>query len=124
MVQSQNLAITGELIVSMPESERHFEVIDKPRYEAYPTQQDPSGEKNKKLAVLIKLSNEAQGIYYPNKTSANRMTTLCLQKLGNTEMDNWVGQKFYWGNILKQKIGSGLKDVLYVTDFWPVTSKS
>lgn len=117
MVQSEDLAITGDLIKGLQEKDRWFEVIGKPHYEPYPTAEDPTGMKKKKLAVAVKLASGAQGIYYPNTTSARKMTSLCLQKLGNTEMDNWVGCKFVWGNILTQKVGAAMKEVLYVTDF-------
>lgn len=114
MVTSQDLAITGDLIASMPESERWFEVVGKPYYETYNPVGNAENEK-KKMAIPVKLSNGASGIYYPNSTSSRKITSLMLVKLGNTEMDNWVGHSFVWGMILDQKIAGAMKKVLYIT---------
>ena len=120
MAEFEDLAITGELIVSMPISERWFEIIEKPSYENYPTEADPSGEKRRKHSIRIKLGNAQTGTYYPNRTSARRIATLTRE----SDMDKWVGKKFHWGEIVKQKVGNqGIKDVLYITDFYPVAEK-
>lgn len=119
MVEYKDLAITGDLIVSMPESERWFEIVDKPFYEEFTSYNDPT-KKQDKLVLPVKLSDGRSGSYYPNKRSHRAMARLA----GTTEMDDWVGKKFMWGKILKQIVGqSGEKDVLYVTSLYPITEK-
>ena len=119
MAEFEDLAITGELIVSMPEAERWFEVISEPVYEKYPTESDPTGETKKKLSVQIMLSNGQKGTYYPNKTSARRMATYTR----TTDMAKWVGKQFIWGEVVKQKVAGQTKDILYITSLYPITEK-
>jgi hypothetical protein len=119
MAEFEDLAITGELIVSMPEAERWFEIIEKPHYENYPTEKDPSGQEKRKLVLKVRLSSGQEGSYYPNKTSARRIATITKE----TNMDNWVGKKFIWGEIVKQKVAGQTKDILYITEFYPPVKK-
>ena len=120
MAKFEDLAVTGDLVTGMPEAERWFEIIDKPTYENYPTEGDPTGEKRRKLALKVNLGNGQSGTYYPNRTSARRIATLTRE----SDMDKWIGKKFFWGEIVKQKVGNqGIKDVLYITDFWPRAEK-
>ena len=99
MVEYKDLAVTGELIVSMPEKERWFLILDKPSYEEIQSYNDP--EKTiEKLFIPIRLSDGRTAQYYPNKRSHRAMARLTK----DTEMDNWVGKKFVWGKILKQTL--------------------
>src|SRR3990167_5475169 len=110
MVEYKDLAITGALIEEMPKDDRWFEIVSKPFYEELQSFNNPE-KKVEKLAMSIKLHDGRNGTYYPNKRSHRAMCRVAK----TTEMDNWVGLKFYWGKILKQIVGqSGEKDVLYV----------
>jgi len=119
MAEFEDFAITGEFVVNMKLEERHFEIVQKPGYENYPTENDPTGEKKRKLALKIKLSTGQTATYYPNRTSSRKIAVL----LGNTNMDSWVGKKFFWGQIVKQKVAGHDKDVLYITAIYPLVEK-
>jgi hypothetical protein len=119
MVEFEDLAITGELIKSMPEAERYFEIIEKPYYENYPTESDPTGEKKRKLCLKVRLGTGQEGTYYPNKTSARRIATITKE----TDMDKWLGKSFIWGEIVQQKVAGQTKDVLYITESYPRVEK-
>lgn len=119
MAEFEDFAITGEYVVNMKAEDRHFEIIEKPGYENYPTENDPTGEKKRKLALKVKLSTGQTATYYPNRTSSRRIAVL----LKDTNMDNWVGKKFFWGEITKQKVAGVAKDVLYITSEYPITEK-
>lgn len=120
MAEFQELAVTGELVMRMPESERWFEIIEEPIYENIPTPQDPEGKKKQKLSVPVRLSNGSRAMYYPNKTSGNRIATISM----STDMTKWVGQKFLWGTIVKQNVAGQMKDIIYVTEAWPRVAKA
>lgn len=119
MAEFEEFAITGEYVLQLPESERWFEIIEKPSYENYPTENDPTGEKKRKLSLKIRLSKGQVATYYPNRTSSRKIATLT----GLTDMDQWVGKKFIWGEITKQKVAGMTKDVLYVTSTHPQVVK-
>ena len=118
MVGYRDLAITGELVVNMPESERWFEVTDKPFYEELQSFNNPD-KMIEKLALSIKLSDGRNGTYYPNKRSHRAMARITK----TTEMDEWVGKKFLWGKIMKTMVAGQEKDVLYITDAYPKVEK-
>jgi len=119
MAQFEDFAITGEYVLNMKAEDRHFEIIEKPSYENYPTENDPSGEKKRKLALKIRLSTGQLATYYPNRTSSRKIAVL----LRDTNMDNWVGKQFIWGEITKQKVAGINKDVLYITECYPHIEK-
>lgn len=117
MSEFKDLAVTGELITGLAESERWFEVTAEPFYEAIENA-DPS-KKKEKLTLPVKLGNGQTGVYYPNRTSSRKMAVIAK----TTDMNKWIGMKFYWGNILKQNVAGQVKDVLYVTDSYPTVVK-
>ncbi len=119
MAEFEDFAITGEYVMNMKAEHRNFEIIEKPSYENYPTENDPTGEKKRKLSLKIRLSTGQIATYYPNRTSSRKIAVL----LGDTNMDNWVGKRFEWGEITKQKVAGVSKDVLYITNLWPKTEK-
>ena len=119
MAEFEDFAITGEFVKNMKPTERHFEIIQKPGYENYPTENDPTGEKKRKLALKVKLSTGQTATYYPNRTSSRKIAVL----LADTNMDNWIGKQFFWGQIRLQKVAGQDKDVLYITELFPLVEK-
>ena len=112
MVEFRDFAIAGELIESFPESERWFELIDEPYYKK---EDNPNEKDEESLIFPVKLSNGAQGKYYPNRTSSRRIAILNK----STNMSDWKNKKYLWGFIEKKNIFGGIKTIIYVTDFYP-----
>jgi len=114
MAEFKNLALTGDMIVKMPEAERWFEIVEEPSYESLTSFNDPS-KKVEKLILHIKLANGSLVDYFPN----TRSSRVIARSIG-TDMSKWIGTKWLWGKILKQLVGqSGEKDVLYITSEYP-----
>lgn len=120
MTEFKDFAVTGELVAKMPTEQRYFTIIAQPRYEPYPTPEDPEGKKKEKLALDVELSNGQKGVYYPNRTSARKIAALT----GKTDMNLWVGVKLFWGKVLQQQVAGQIKDVPYITDLWPLVTKA
>lgn len=118
MAEFKNLALTGEMIIKMPEAERWFEIVDEPKYESLTSFNDPS-KKVEKLLLPIQLSNGSKLDYFINTRSSRQ-----IARTIGTDMSKWKNTKWYWGKILTQLVGqSGEKDVLYVTSQWPIVEK-
>ena len=107
MVFVEGIAVSGDYIVDI--KDKHFHIVSKPKYELVPKINQPD-ETEKKLIILIELTDGSMLDYYPNKTS---IKTMC--KLWGYEMDNWMGKRFLFVTIL-QKIAGNDRNVLYVAD--------
>lgn len=113
MAEFKDFAVTGEYVSGLPETERWFELTEEPIYEK------KEGWKDEKLLFRVRLSNGTAGIYYPNITSQRRVANLNK----TTDMSQWKGKKYYWGFIEKKQAFGGIKEFIYITDFYPNTVK-
>jgi len=116
MSEFKDFAVSGEYVEGLPAAERWFELIEEPYYK---TEEFDKEKNEEQLVFPVKLSNGTIGKYYPNKTSARKVATLTK----TTDMAQWKGKKFYWGNIMKQQAFGKLQTVIYITDFYPAMEK-
>lgn len=105
----EDMAVTGELVYEIPESERWFLIRDKPYYEEH---EQKDGTKKKKVTIPIMLSDGRKGVYYPNRTSERKVAFLAR----TNKFAEWVGMVFLWGKIMDQNVFGDQKRVPYVTE--------
>lgn len=112
MTQFKEFKIRGEFIAALPEAERWFELIADPEYEKKEGYKD-------KIVMQVKLSDDTIGLFYPNTTSANVMANLNK----TTDMTKWKNKKYYFGYVHKRNIAGVMKEVVFITDFYPPKEK-
>jgi len=72
---------------------------------------DDESKQVEKLVLTVKLSDETELDYFPNKTSQD----IIRNKLGTRLMKEWVGKTFEW-EVQKQTIAGTKRNVLFVRE--------
>ncbi len=103
----EGFALSGDMLKGI--KDKHFEIIQKPRYELLPDLDDPK-LKRKKMIVLIKLADDTECDYYPNKTSQRTI----ISKRGMM-LRKWVGFKGEF-ELRTQLVRGTNRNVIYIKD--------
>lgn len=82
-----------------------FEIVGEPTYEIF--EDKDTKEVKRRLNMLIKF-NKAEVTYYPNKSSQSKI----IAEKGR-RLNDWTGFKGEF-ETMAQKIGSEIKDVIYI----------
>ena len=103
----EGFTLSGEYVKSL--ADKTFEIITKPEYEESRDLDNPNKTK-RKLVLLVRLSNETEIRYYPNKTSQKAIIARRGYKLSD-----WVG---FCGvfETKEQKVGNVDKEVIYIKE--------
>lgn len=104
----KGFALSGEMIKNM--KDKHFQIIDVPKYVTRPDLDDPKKEVEK-VIMTVKLADGTTEEYMPNKTSQ----VTIRNKVGSRVFKKWKGFK---GKFItrEQSVRKVLKDVIYVKE--------
>jgi len=107
----EGFSLNGEFVKNLEDNKKDtkFEIIDMPAYEELPDIDQP-GKVKRKLVLKVRLADNTELKYYPNKTAQQSII-----KNRGYRLDQWrgfIGQFF----TEKMKIGANTREVIYIQE--------